>query len=303
MEEGSVVVYQPSRSTAVWRVEYTTAVDAIKSVCGCDVSWRPHAVYRPKAALSPELTVFNAGSLGKVVQSPHSHVAWLEPHRYNWVTAATKVTSSDASAQEEGATNVAVASHGSPTWTGAICGTVPEAEIIGAAAYLLHTPPSNRTVHIVDAPIIGAHIRRAQEALYRGIKGPTSHLVNQHALNWIVEGLRWLPRRIGEPHHWVVRQSSHLAAVALEEPDFAAAHAKAPPVHLLLPKEHATLLLPRDDGEFELHVPPMQALQQVREMGWRSLAAPTTAHTPLAGACEALPLGVVHHGPTHRNLL
>ena len=47
----------------------------------------------------------------------------------------------------------------------------------------------------------------------------------------------------------------------------------------------------------------MQALQQVREMEWRSLATRTRAHTPLAGACEALPLGPVHQGPTHRNLL
>ena len=47
----------------------------------------------------------------------------------------------------------------------------------------------------------------------------------------------------------------------------------------------------------------MQALQQVREMKWRSLAARTRAHTPLAGACEAMPLGAVHHGPTHRNML
>ena len=51
-------------------------------------------------------------------------------------------------------------------------------------------PLSGRTVHIVDASIIGAHLRRAQEALYRGIKGPTSHLVNERSLNWIVEGLR-----------------------------------------------------------------------------------------------------------------
>ena len=225
------------------------------------MSWRPHAVYRPKAALSTKLTASNAGSLGKVVHSPHSDVAWLEPHGYRWVPAATTVTSSDASPQEDGATNVAVASHGSPTWTGAIRGTDPEAEIIGAAAYLLHTHPSDRTVHIVDACIIGAHIRRAQEALYRGIKGPASHLVNQHALNWIMEGLWRLPHRIWGPHHLVVRQSSHLAAVPLEEPDFAAAHAKAPPVHRLLPKEHATLLVPRDDGGLEPHVPTMQALQ------------------------------------------
>ena len=128
-------------------------------------------------------------------------------------------------------------------------------------------------------------------------------MVNQHALNWIVEGLRPLQRRVGGPHHWVVRQSSHLAAVPLEEPDFAAAHAKAPPVHLLLPKEHAILLVPRDDGELEPHVPTMPALQQVREMEWRSLAARTRAHTPLASACEAVPLGAVHKGPTHRNLL
>ena len=82
VEQGSVVVYQPSRSTAVWGAEYATALDAIKSVCWCDVSWRPHGVYRPRAVLSPELTVSNAQSLGKVVKSPHSDVACLEPRRY-----------------------------------------------------------------------------------------------------------------------------------------------------------------------------------------------------------------------------
>ena len=158
-------------------------------------------------------------------------------------------------------------------------------------------------MHVVDASIIGAHLHRAHEALYRGIKGPTSHLVNQHALSWIVEGLRRLPRRVGGPHHWVVRQSSHLAAVPLEAPDSAAARALPPPVHLVLPKEHAILLVPGDNGELEPRVPSMQALQQVREMEWRSLPARTKAHTPLAGACEAVPLGAVHHGPTHRNML
>ena len=99
------------------------------------------------------------------------------------MTVAAKVTSYDASPQEDGVTNVALASHGSPTWTGAIRGTVLEAEIIGAAAYLLHTPPSSHTVHVVDASIIGAHLQRAHEALYRGIKGPTSHFINQQVLN------------------------------------------------------------------------------------------------------------------------
>ena len=97
-------------------------------------------MYRPKVVLSPELTASSAASLGRVVQSPHSDVAWLEPHRYCWVPVATKVTSSYASPHGGDATNVAVASHGIPTWTGAIYGTVQEAEIIGAAAYLLHTP-------------------------------------------------------------------------------------------------------------------------------------------------------------------
>ena len=69
----------------------------MKSICGCDVHWRQHAVYGPKAALSPEPTAFNAASLGRVVQIPHSDVAWLEPHRYFWVPAAANVTSSDAS--------------------------------------------------------------------------------------------------------------------------------------------------------------------------------------------------------------
>ena len=303
VEHGSLVVYQPSCSTTVWGAEYTTALDTIKSVCGCDLAWRPHAVYQPKVALSPELTASSAATLGEVTQSPHSNVAWLEPRRYCWVPVATKVTSSDASPQGDKATNVAVASHGSPTWTGAFHGTVPEQEIIGAAAYLLHTPPSACTVHVVDASIIGAHLRKAQEALDRGIKGPTSHVVNQHALTWIVEGLRRLPRRVGGPNHWVVRQSSHLAAVPLEAPDSAAARAMAPPVHLVLPKEHAILLVPGDDGELEPRVPSMQALQLVKEMEWRSLAARTRAHTPLASACEAVPLGTVHQGPTHRNML
>ena len=166
---------------------------------GGDVHWRPHGVHRPEAILSPESTASNAALLATVVVTPHSDVAWLEPHRYYCVVVAAKVTSFDASPQEERVTNVAVASHGSPTWTSAICGPVPEAEIIGAAAYLLHTPPSALTVHVVDASIIGAQLRRAQEALYRGITGPTSHFSNQHALNWVVEGLCRLPRRVGGP--------------------------------------------------------------------------------------------------------
>ena len=262
------MLHQRTSSTAVWGAEYTTALDAIQSVCGCDGTWLPHAVYQQKAALSPELTASSAASLGKVVQSPHSDVAWLEPQRYCWVPAATKVTSSDASPQEDGAT---------ATWTCAIRGTVPEAEIIGAAPYLLHTRRSDCSVHVVDASIIGAHLRRAQEYLYRGIKGPTSHVVHEHALNWIVEGLRRLGRRIGGPHQWVVRHSSHLAAVPLEEPDFAAACAMALPIHLVLPKKDTVLLVPSDNGELEPHVPSMQAMQHVREMEWRSLAARTRA--------------------------
>ena len=133
VEQGSVVVYQPSRSMAVWGAEYTTALDAIKSVCGCNVSWRPHAVYRPKAALSPELAASNAESLGKVVRSPHSDVAWLEPRRYCWVPAAAKVTSSGASPAGR---RTHLRGNGEP-WQphvgGAIRGTVPGAAIIWAA--------------------------------------------------------------------------------------------------------------------------------------------------------------------------
>ena len=36
LEHGSAVVYKPSCSTTVWVAEYTRALDAIKSVCGCD---------------------------------------------------------------------------------------------------------------------------------------------------------------------------------------------------------------------------------------------------------------------------
>ena len=47
VEHGTVVVYQPLRSTAVWGAEYTKALGAIKSICGCHVHWRPHGVYQP----------------------------------------------------------------------------------------------------------------------------------------------------------------------------------------------------------------------------------------------------------------
>ena len=132
---------------------------------------------------------------------------------------AALVTSHDASPQEAGVTNVAVAGHGGLTWTGAIHGTVPEADIMVATGFLLYMPSTRFSMHMVDASIIGVHLRRAQEALYRGIKGPISHFVHQLALNWVVEGLKELPRMVGELHKWVVCQSFHLAAVPLEEPD------------------------------------------------------------------------------------
>ena len=115
MEHGPLVVYQPLGSTTVWGAEYTTALDAMKCICGCDVHWRRHGVHWPGAVLSPELAASNVALLGRVVVSPHSDVAWLEPHRCCLVSVAAKVTSSDASPQEDQVTNVAVGSHGSPT--------------------------------------------------------------------------------------------------------------------------------------------------------------------------------------------
>ena len=102
-----------------------------------------------------------------------------------------------------------------------------------------------------------------------------------------------ITRWYGRAHTW--RQSRWR--------NLAAAHAKAPLVHLMLPKEHATLLVPNEGGVLEPHVPTMQALQQVTKVVWDSLAARTRVRTPLAGACEVVPLGTVHHDPTHRDLL
>ena len=94
-------------------------------------------------------------------------------------------------------TNVVVAGHGNPTLTGAKYGPIAEAEIARAATFVLHTPRSGLALHMVDVSIIGAHPRRAQEALYGGINGPTSHFGNQHALIWSVDGLCRRPRRVG----------------------------------------------------------------------------------------------------------
>ena len=65
-------------------------------------------------------------------------------------------------------------------------------------------------MHAVDASIIGAQLRRAQEALCRGIKGPALHFINQHALNWVVHGLRerhyktFWQRAQGYTHRWLL---------------------------------------------------------------------------------------------------
>ena len=53
----------------------------------------------------------------------------------------------------------------------------------------------------------------------------------------------------------------------------------------------------------EPRVPSMYALQLVREAAWDSLVARTRAYTPLAGACVVVPLGAVHHGHAHRDIL
>ena len=37
VKQGIVVVFQLPRSTAVWGAQYTTSLDAIKSICGGDV--------------------------------------------------------------------------------------------------------------------------------------------------------------------------------------------------------------------------------------------------------------------------
>ena len=140
--------------------EFATALEAIGCICRCEIRWRPHRVHRPNDTPSPEPTVSNAALLGRVVVIPHSDMAWLQPRRYCWVPTAVKVTSSYASPREEGVTNVAVVDHGSPTCSGAIYGTVPEAEIIGVATFLLHTSPFGLAVHLVDVSIVGVHLRR-----------------------------------------------------------------------------------------------------------------------------------------------
>ena len=91
----------------------------------------------------------------------------------------------------------------------------------------------------------------------------------------------------------MVWQSSHLAAVPLEEPDRTPHAAQGA----------RTFLVPDKNGVLEPHVPSMCALRLVREAAWDSPATCTTAHTLLAGACEVVPLGTVHHGPAHRDML
>ena len=85
---------------------------------------------------------------------------------------------------------MAVPDHSSPTWTATIPDALPKVEIVGAATFLLYTPPCGLAVHVVHASIIGTHPRKAEEAVYRAIKGPTCHFMNHCALKLVVERLR-----------------------------------------------------------------------------------------------------------------
>ena len=67
MEQGSVVVYQPSYSTAVWGAEYTTALDVITSVCGCDAT---SCGVLPKGCLVPGAHSLQCGILGEGSAEP-----------------------------------------------------------------------------------------------------------------------------------------------------------------------------------------------------------------------------------------
>ena len=46
------------------------------------------------------------------------------------------------------------------------------------------------STQIVNVSIIGGLLRRAHQALYHGIKGPTTPLVNQHTLKCVVGRVR-----------------------------------------------------------------------------------------------------------------
>ena len=193
--------------------------------------------------------------------SPHWDVAWLVPHRWCWVPVAAKVTSSDASPLRK---------TGSPTWQwramAAPHGHVPFGHGSRGGDHRgsrLRAPDTSFRPH--GTPIRCFHhwsaIAQSSGCLALPRHQTTNLPFHQPPRNyWVVEGMRRLPRRVGGPHHLVVWQSSHLAAVPLEQPDFAAAHAKAPPIHLMLPKEQATLLVPNEGGVLEPHMPSMRAL-------------------------------------------
>ena len=79
-----------------------------------------------------------------------------------------------------------------------------------------------------------------------------------------------------------------LGAGSLEEPDFAAAYAKAPPVHLTVPKEHATLLVPTESGLLEPRLPPCgPSSRSGRHCGtrWRRTQGSTRRWRVLVNTC------------------
>ena len=82
VEWGTVVLYQPMQSMAVWGVEYTTALNGIVAIRTMEAHSRPQDAFRPEVRLRPELSLATASMVGTVATSPHWGVAWLEPHTY-----------------------------------------------------------------------------------------------------------------------------------------------------------------------------------------------------------------------------
>ena len=115
---------------------------------------------RPTECHSPELSIAHTPSLGDVKLDTTTQVATFEPRQYCWLAEVGNmcVTASDASPQAKGSTNLAVVRPGFPHWVGALYGTVPDAEVVGASLPITHAHPTMHHHHFVDAAIIIFHI-------------------------------------------------------------------------------------------------------------------------------------------------
>ena len=162
VKQGIVVVFQLPRSTAVWGAQYTTVLDAIKSICGGGCALAAACYVSAECCSFTGVDGVQCGVTGEGRE---------EPPFGRSVAGAPPVVLGARGGEGHVVQCLSPPKTGPQTWQGRVM-VLPRGQSPSAARSrrrrsmgwqrTCSTPPlSGHAVHVVDASIIGVHLRRA----------------------------------------------------------------------------------------------------------------------------------------------